>query len=139
MPFQIIPEIYKAPSSVKLTLWNYLKTKIISVLETFYEQYKIFYFSIFKFWNLRNKFSDNLSLINIQRWVLNKIGCTDHDANIFCYSKVCDWHYCILSLSSVKIYLITFGLRVLPHPLLMGQSRLLCSFCFYTKTNKREF
>ena len=49
------------------------------------------------------------------------------------------WHYCILSLSSVKIYLITFGLRVLPHPLLMGQSRLLCSFCFYTKTNKREF
>ena len=48
------------------------------------------------------------------------------------------WHYCILSLSSVKIYLITFGLRVLPHPLLMGQSRLLCSFCFYIKTNKEN-
>ena len=40
---------------------NFVKlfeNKIISVLETFYEQYKISYFSIFKFWNLRNKYSD---------------------------------------------------------------------------------
>ena len=48
------------------------------------------------------------------------------------------WHYCILVWYLWKSIWLLMALGSLPHPLLIGLWRLLCSFCFYKTFNKEN-